>query len=48
MADEKSSERNKKRLERDTTDQLDENSDWLHMHSTYSNGDEQLSDYLFC
>jgi len=27
MADEKSSERNKKRLERDTTDQLDENSD---------------------
>ncbi|CAD6265944.1 unnamed protein product [Miscanthus lutarioriparius] len=41
MADEKSSERNKKRRERDTTDQTDENSDWLHMHSTYNNGAEQ-------
>ena len=48
MADEKSSERNKKRRERDTTDQTDENSDWLHMHSTYSNSAEQLSGYLFC
>jgi hypothetical protein len=38
MFDEKSSERNKKRREGDTTDQTDENSDWLHMHSTYSNG----------
>ena len=27
MSDEKSSERNKKRRERDTTDQMDENSD---------------------
>jgi hypothetical protein len=48
MSDEKSSERNKKRREGDTTNQTDENSDRLHMHSTYSNGAEQLSGYLFC
>ncbi|XP_066368648.1 uncharacterized protein [Miscanthus floridulus] len=27
-----------------TTNQTDENSGWLHMHSTYSNDAEQLSD----
>lgn len=48
VSDENSSEKNKKLCERDTVDQTSENSDWLHVHSAYSNGAEQLSGYLFC
>jgi len=31
-----------------TTNGMDENSDKLHMHSTNSNGANELSGYLFC